>query len=235
MELTAAFLLGLLGSLHCAGMCGPLICALPRVGDSRISAFAGRLLYNAGRISLYTMLGLLCGALGKSLAIAGFQKWISLIAGLAILVGLVASSRLATRTPVWKLVQHIKTSFARMLQQRSYSSLFLLGTLNGLLPCGLVYAACAAAMSASGAGQGALAMFLFGLGTLPVMLGIGFAQHKIRAFLGQRLRLLNPAAVALVGLMLVVRGMALGIPYLSPSVDHGHAACSHCATGLHQE
>jgi uncharacterized protein len=228
MALWTAFLLGLAGSLHCAGMCGPLLCALPRVGSTRSSFYAGRVLYNLGRIAIYCLIGLMFGALGKTLSIAGLQRWLSLVAGVAVLIGLVASAKWHMNTPVWKLVQALKKGFARLLQQRTYVGLFGLGALNGLLPCGLVYVASAGAAASGEVLHGAFYMLAFGLGTLPMMLGIGLASAKLRALFGQQSRILIPVSVALVGLVLILRGLSLGIPYLSPDLSSGHPPCRAC-------
>lgn len=228
MTLWTAFLLGLAGSLHCAGMCGPLLCALPVVDQGRISFYAGRFLYNVGRISLYALLGLAFGALGKTLSIVGLQRWLSFSAGCLILAGLLASAKWNMNAPVGKFVFLLKRAFARLLQQRSYQGLFALGALNGLLPCGLVYVALAGATATGDSWHGGLYMLLFGLGTLPMMLGIGFVTPKLRQVFGQRGRLLIPVSVALIGLLLLVRGLSLGIPYLSPTLDRGQAHCSAC-------
>jgi sulfite exporter TauE/SafE len=82
----SAWIVGFLGSFHCAGMCGPLAMALPVNRDKPASVFAGRLLYNAGRITTYMLLGMVAGLLGHTLAMAGFQKTLSIASGVLILV-----------------------------------------------------------------------------------------------------------------------------------------------------
>jgi sulfite exporter TauE/SafE len=151
MELWTAFLLGLVGSLHCAGMCGPLALALPATGGTRVSFILGRAAYNFGRIATYCALGALFGLAGRTLALAGLQRWLSLGAGVAILVGLTVTSRYALNPPLAHAVAWLKSGLATMLRRRSLGSLWLLGALNGLLPCGLVYVA-----GAAGGGDGRL-------------------------------------------------------------------------------
>lgn len=224
MELWTAFLLGLVGSAHCAGMCGPLALALPATGNTRATFLAGRVLYNLGRLVTYATLGALFGLLGQSFAFAGFQQWISLAAGAAILIGLLASSRFALGLPAVTAVGWLKSSFSKLLQQRSLGSVFLLGLLNGLLPCGLVYAAVAGATATGSFLGGALAMLAFGLGTVPMMLGFSLAGPRLHTLLRFRLQRFMPASLVLVGVLLVLRGLALGIPYLSPAAD---SACCH--------
>ncbi|MFA6546059.1 MAG: sulfite exporter TauE/SafE family protein, partial [Limisphaerales bacterium] len=209
-------MLGLLGSAHCAGMCGPLALALPATGNARATFLAGRVLYNLGRIVTYAALGAVSGLLGRGFVLAGFQRWISLAAGAAILVSLFVSSRFALSLPAVTAVGWLKTALGSLLQKRSLDSIFTLGLLNGLLPCGLVYAACAAATATGHVLDGALAMFAFGLGTVPMMLGLSLAGPRLHTLLRFKLQRLVPASLAIVGLLLVLRGLALGIPYLSP-------------------
>jgi sulfite exporter TauE/SafE len=224
MELWTTFLLGLVGSLHCAGMCGPLALALPATGNTRASFLAGRVAYNFGRIITYCALGAVFGLIGKTFDLAGLQRWVSLVAGVTIL--LVASSRFSFAVPAVKAVAWMKSGVANLLQRRTLSSLLALGVLNGLLPCGLVYVACAAA-AATGSTLAAIeSMFAFGLGTVPMMLGVAIAARPLKLALRFKLQRLIPASLVLVGLLLILRGLSLGIPYLSPfpvwSLSHSH-------------
>lgn len=226
MELIwTAFLLGLVGSLHCAAMCGPLVVAVSSARGTGLSFATSRLVYNSGRIAIYCAIGLLFGAVGKTFVLAGFQRWLSLAAGAAILLGLLLSTRFALKTPFAKGIMKLKSLFGRLLQRRTLASQFLLGTLNGLLPCGLVYIAAAGAATTLSPLGGALHMAAFGAGTLPMMLGLGAASGRLR-FIALRFQKLIPLCVILVAMLLLLRGMALGIPYLSPSLnEHAHAAC----------
>jgi sulfite exporter TauE/SafE len=224
MELWTAFLLGLVGSAHCAGMCGSLALALPATGNTRATFFAGRVLYNAGRLVTYAALGAAFGLLGQTFALAGFQRWISPAAGAAILIGLFASSCFALGLPAITAVSWLKTSFGKLLQHRSLSSIFVLGLLNGLLPCGLVYAAAAGAAATGHFLDGAQAMLAFGFGTVPMMLAFSLLGPRLHTALRFRLQRFIPASLAIVGTLLVLRGLALGIPYLSPALD---GACCH--------
>lgn len=228
MLLWTAFLLGLVGSLHCAGMCGPLVLALPMTGGSGASGPWGRVIYHVGRITTYALLGAVFGLLGATLGLAGLQRWVSLGAGAAILIGLVASSRLGLKTPAFQAVGWIKSAFARLLQRRTFASLLLLGGINGLLPCGLVYAACAGAIASGGFFSGVEYMAMFGLGTLPMMLGLSLAGRKLQIAIGPKLHRLVPASLAVMGLLLLCRGLSLGIPYLSPDLSSGEVNCSAC-------
>lgn len=216
MLLWTAFLLGLVGSTHCAGMCGPLVLALPTAGIERRRLFAGRVAYNGGRLLTYAVIGLAFGLLGESFALAGLQRWISIAAGAAILSGLLTSSNLALNGPTQKLVTSLKGRLGRLLVRRGFVPQFGLGLLNGLLPCGLVYAAAAGATATSSAVDGTSYMLAFGLGTVPMMLALGLAGQHIPLGLRFKLQRLVPVSLAIVGILLILRGLSLGIPYLSP-------------------
>lgn len=224
-ELWTAFLLGLIGSLHCAGMCGPLALALPVTSGSALSFAAGRAAYNLGRVLTYCGLGVIFGLMGKTLLLAGIQRWVSISLGVLLLAGLFGSRKLALSRPVSVWVAWLKTRMSARLRQRSFSSLLLLGILNGLLPCGLVYVAGAGAVLSDNVLSGAAYMAAFGAGTLPMMLAISGSGKLIP--LSLRLKLLKalPISVFLLATLLILRGMSLGIPYLSPNLATG--ACCH--------
>jgi sulfite exporter TauE/SafE len=230
MMLWTAFFLGLAGSLHCAGMCGPLAMALPRGGNGSLaSLWWGRASYNLGRTCTYGILGVLFGLLGQTASWAGLQRWVSIAAGVAILLGLLAANRFRLGLPATQLVSRLKPLFGPLLRSSSAFSMFLLGLLNGLLPCGLVYVACAGAVATGSLGLGALFMMVFGLGTTPMMFSIGLLGARVQTTLRFRLQKLVPASLVIVAGLLIVRGMALGIPYLSPGpLDQPHA-CAACA------
>jgi sulfite exporter TauE/SafE len=228
MILWSAFLLGLVGSLHCAGMCGPLAMAVPVLGRSRGAIIASRLIYNFGRIVTYALLGVVFGLIGQTFALAGFQRWVSLIAGALILIGLFATGKFATGIPMTRMVGRLKYAFGRLLQKRSIRSLFSLGLLNGLLPCGLVYVAATVAMATGSLLGGAGYMAAFGAGTVPMMFGFGLIGMKLQQLLRFRLQKLVPVSLAIVGGLLLLRGMALGIPYVSPGDPATGPACPLC-------
>ncbi len=222
--LVSAFILGFVGSLHCAGMCGPLALAVPAVNTSPGGLLASRLLYNLGRIATYSVIGALFGAVGETLSLAGFQSWLSLSAGAFILLGLVFA-RISFHKPATNLVLRVKSLFRKLLHQRTYPALLALGATNGLLPCGLVYVAATAAAATGHLLSATEYMIAFGIGTLPMMLAIPILGRKLAVnFNYQKL---VPVSVALVALLLILRGLSLGIPYLSPDLAAGHCAACH--------
>lgn len=229
MEFGPALLLGLLGGLHCAGMCGPLMLALPSGGRGGFRFVAGRCVYHLGRIAMYCVLGSVFGLLGRSLVLAGLQRGVSISLGAVILAALFVSPRMLELPWMVRWVLALKTAMAGFLRARTWSSLAVLGGLNGLLPCGLVYAACAGAAATGHWTTGALFMSVFGLGTLPVMMAISLTGHLLPSAVRMRLRHLMPVSVALLGCLLILRGLSLGIPYLSPNISGGSGGdcCSH--------
>ncbi|HXF09147.1 MAG TPA: sulfite exporter TauE/SafE family protein [Desulfuromonadaceae bacterium] len=225
MNYWMAFVLGLFGSLHCAGMCGPLTLAMPVGGRNAGGFVIGRFMYNGGRIVTYSLIGTVFGVFGKSLVLIGVQRWASIGVGVMLLLGLVVSTRGMIWSPLIRAVEKIKVKMAPLLRQRSLTSLFTLGMLNGLLPCGLVYVAAGASAVTGGVVSGTLSMLFFGLGTLPMLLAIGLSRTMFPPI--WRLKLLKavPLSVFILAALLILRGLALGIPYLSPDLASG--SCCH--------
>ena len=226
MILWTAFLLGLVGSLHCLGMCGPLTLLLPRLdGPARMRFVAGRVAYNSGRLVTYSILGIAVGALGSIAAFGGLQRALSISLGIAVIVGVLFGRRLAASGPINSLVSKLRTRFSKHVSRNDLPSMFVVGIINGLLPCGLVYAGLAIAASVHTPLYGAATMAVFGLGTFPLMLAVslsgGFLGNSFRI----RLQRLIPTTMCLMGVLLVLRGMSLGIPYLSPAITNGTCSC----------
>jgi len=224
VDLWAAFILGLVGSLHCAGMCGPLALALPAARNTP-QWFVGRAAYNCGRIITYCLMGVGFGLVGRTLLLAGVQRWTSIALGLALLAGLFASRKLVVWRPVIALVERLKSPISALLRERSVTALALLGLLNGLLPCGLVYVAGAGATAVGSVVGGVEYMAAFGLGTVPMLLAISLSGHLVPVSLRLQLRKAIPVSVFLLASLLILRGLALGIPYLSPDLSSGTSCC----------
>jgi hypothetical protein len=210
--LISALSVGFFGSFHCAGMCGPLALALPTPGNSNQSLLAGRLLYNFGRTVTYFILGLIAGIIGHTFSIKGLQSDISIVAGVLIILVVLFSNDSILKKINGNLVgasYHVKKKLGFLLKQHSYSSLFFVGLLNGILPCGFVYLAMAAAVSSGSIINGGLYMFLFGLGTLPMMLLISLSGSiisiKARTFVNK----LSPVIAIALALFLIHRGTIL--------------------------
>ncbi len=226
--------MGVAGSLHCIGMCGPLSMALPgKTREGRV-AFGNLLLYQAGRILVYALLGLLLAAFGRGLLLAGLQQWISLAAGLAVLVAGILGwigyrrGRFANSNPLQPWV--FKQIGRRLGQEPRPRLYFSLGMLNGLLPCGMVYLALVSTLAFSHWAHTVLFMAGFGGGTLPAMLAFGLGMGRLSAGFRQRLPRLFPMGLVLVGCLLILRGANLGIPYISPAAPvQNSSPAIHCA------
>jgi sulfite exporter TauE/SafE len=221
------FLFGILGSFHCVGMCGPIALALPVGQGSGFRFVAGRFLYNFGRILTYNTLGALSGALGKSLEIAGLQQKLSVLSGMIILLLVVipatASGKFRRFTGLEKLLAKVKNTMAMLFGRKALWSLGAVGLLNGLLPCGFVYFALAGALTMQNILGAMLYMFLFGLGTFPLMFILSLSGKIIKPGLRQRFNRAIPYAATLIALLFILRGLNLGIPYVSPAVAKSEA------------
>jgi len=223
----SALALGLAGSLHCLGMCGPLALALP-VGrnTSTGSRAIGRLLYNVGRACTYAVMGIFAGLFGRVLQLAGLQQAVSILLGVLLLATVFLRVRHMPEKVLRYVYYPVQRGLSRMLNRGSHLGLFQIGLLNGLLPCGLVYAALAAASLQTGAAAGAAFMFLFGIGTLPLMFVLSFGSIRFQTPRWQPLfNRLIPAVTCAVAVLLILRGLSLGIPYLSPDLHAGGTGC----------
>jgi sulfite exporter TauE/SafE len=180
-------------------------------------------------VAIYCLLGIVAGLAGKSMVLVGMQRWLSITLGVAILAGFFLAKRISLSAPVMRLVVLLKTAMSAQLRRRSFRSLTLLGMLNGLLPCGLVYVAMAGATARGTLSAGILYMAVFGFGTLPTMLGISLSGKLFPITLRLKLRQAIPFGVCLLAGLLILRGLALGIPFVSPSLVAGIPAscCVH--------
>ncbi|MCB2200227.1 sulfite exporter TauE/SafE family protein [bacterium] len=226
MELYTAFILGFFGGLHCIGMCGPIVIALPIGGKGGVHFLISRLLYNLGRVVTYVLFGLLVGLLAKGVSLAGYQQVLSIILGSLIVLGVLLpkkwTSRLFPMGSFTTLSSKVKQLWARMFGKGSLSALFVIGILNGFLPCGLVYTAVAGAGSTGSVEGGMAYMALFGVGTIPALLVTSYAGKLIGIGFRRRLLKLIPVAALVLGVLLILRGMNLGIPYISPKAGMKH-------------
>ncbi|MBP6432512.1 MAG: sulfite exporter TauE/SafE family protein [Ferruginibacter sp.] len=218
----ASFLLGILGSFHCVGMCGPIALSLPLQTQSIRAKVIGALLYNIGRIVTYAGFGLVFGVVGKSVAFFGYQQWLSIAVGVLILIVLLVPKKYALvkqSNGITKFLSNLRGRLQKLLTQKNYNSLFFIGLLNGLLPCGLVYMAAAGAIATANLGHSILFMIFFGLGTLPIMWSIAFLGNYISINIRSTIRKMYPFVMGIMACLFIVRGMGIGIPYISPKVE----------------
>jgi sulfite exporter TauE/SafE len=227
----AGILLGLVSSFHCVGMCGPLALALPVHHLQKMQQALAVLLYNVGRVITYSLLGGLFGWLGRRIYIAGFQQWFSITMGIVILV-LAFLFYFLNRSfsPAWLRGFHnsIQRVMGKLLQSPRLHHYFLLGMANGLLPCGMVYLAIAGALSTTGISESVLFMAAFGAGTLPAMLILSFFGVHLKLSLRRQIKKAVPYIVAGMAVLLILRGMNLGIPFVSPVMANAPGAVISC-------
>ncbi|WP_198651998.1 sulfite exporter TauE/SafE family protein [Chitinophaga deserti] len=219
--MTAAWLLsglglGFLGSFHCIGMCGPIALTLPVQHLSGWKKMGGILLYNAGRVVTYMLLGMVFGWLGQQFYLGGWQQWLSVFLGLLLLAAVLFGKLM----PSMK-IGFVQRALGQLLSRRSTSTLFAIGFLNGLLPCGMVYMAIAGAVASGSIWGGMLFMGAFGAGTLPAMAAVTWFSQLLGLRGRKAIRSAMPYVVSLMAVLLILRGLNLGIPYVSPEM-HPH-------------
>lgn len=228
-----AFLIGLQASLHCVGMCGPLALAAPIDQSNQQKAVWGAFKYNLGRIASYTYLGFLVGLIGLQNWMLGAIQWISIATGSIMILSIFLGSMEAWfgfRKLSGYVGKAISSQFSSVKKAPAALRPFLFGMLNGFLPCGMVYTAVLFSLGAANLMETIFSMLFFGLGTLPVMFFIPLmGQQKLLAYLP---RYTQKMLLFIIGLLLVLRGLGLGIPYLSPQMNieqlHGQPTLVHC-------
>lgn len=216
-----AFIFGIVSSLHCIGMCGPIALMLPVDRSNPSKKVIQIMTYHLGRLSAYALIGLVFGLLGRGLFIAGFQQKLSIFIGvMMILFVLIPEKTFAQYNfskPIYKIISQVKTRLGQQFKNKSLQSLFTIGFLNGMLPCGMVYVALFGAIAMQNISFGVLYMILFGLGTVPLMSSVVYINSILTVSVRNKIKKVIPAVAVVIGVLFILRGMGLGIPYVSPS------------------
>ncbi|HAY34677.1 MAG TPA: sulfite exporter TauE/SafE family protein [Ignavibacteria bacterium] len=222
MELISGFIIGLLGSFHCIGMCGPIAVSLPADKFSKWSFIRGRILYNSGRIITYMSLGAVFGLIGNRLNLFGFQQAVSIAVGIIILSvvfgGFYLKKNRMLNSLQSRIISFIKRTLNINFDRNSKSSYLVTGIVNGILPCGFVYIGLSGALASGEFTDGAFYMMMFGLGTFPLMFGISVFGNFIGLNFRNVIRKFVPAFAVILAVLFILRGLELGIPYVSPSL-----------------
>lgn len=209
--LWTAFMIGLGGSLHCVGMCGPIALALPQQAGNQWLAAANVLIYNLGRVFTYILLGFIIGTIGKGIFIAGIQGYFSIALGILLLLVALFSinieKKIVALYPIQRLQRWVGKNLGYLLKQNSRFGLFSIGVLNGLLPCGLVYMAIIGALTTGNIWSSGLYMGLFGAGTIPLMMATALAGQFITINWRNRIRRLFPLFLIAFAILFLVRGI----------------------------
>ena len=217
--LFSGLIFGILGSFHCIGMCGPIAFMLPLNRKNKLKQFFQISSYHLGRLFTYSLIGLLFGLFGKGFYFFGFQQTISVIAGF-LMIFIVLLPQIFKRFHVTNFINRVfikvKSNLGKELIKKENDTFFTIGFLNGFLPCGLVYMAIFGALTTSNGLQGSLYMFLFGIGTVPLMTVVAYAGNFLSLNKRVKVQRIIPYAVVFIGVLFILRGLGLGIPYISP-------------------
>ena len=220
------FLMGLLGSAHCIGMCGPLVLALPIQHKSTAQKWGALFLYHFGKISSYSLLGVLFGLFGSQLPLFGVQENLSIFIGALMIIYVTYVFVIKPKQKngflrINFLYQSITRKLGLLFKSKNRFAFYLIGFLNGLLPCGMVYLALTSALATQNTINGGLLMAFFGVGTVPALIIVAIGGQYFGILFRQRVQTLLPLFIFSMGLLLILRGMNLGIPFISPSTGIG--------------
>lgn len=223
MELITALTIGLVGSLHCLGMCGPIAIALPLHRNNWLMKVFGGLFYNTGRIITYGILGAIFGLLGRGIQLAGLQQWASIGLGIIMILSVLFPVVFREKIKIDKIFSgyagRLIGRFRVLFSKRTLSNLLVIGLLNGLLPCGLVYMAIAGAINTNDVVMGVAFMMMFGIGTTPALLLLSLAGNVVTSGFRKKAAKVIPVFIVILGIIFILRGMSLGIPYISPKAE----------------
>jgi len=219
--LYTAFIFGLISSLHCIGMCGPIAIMLPVDRSNQTKKTLQIFTYHLGRLAAYASIGFIFGLFGKGFSMAGLQQELSVILGIIMIVIVVIPEKVFIAynfsKPIFKLISKIKTALGSQFKNKSYQSLFTIGLLNGFLPCGMVYVALFGAIAMQSPSLGILYMLLFGLGTVPMMSSVVYLNSFLTLPFRNKIQKVIPYVAVCIGILFILRGLGLGIPYISPN------------------
>jgi sulfite exporter TauE/SafE len=219
--LFTAFIFGLLSSFHCIGMCGPIAMMLPIDRNNQAKKITQIITYHIGRLFAYSTIGFIFGMLGKGFLLAGMQQKTSVFIGLAMILVILIPEKIVTNynfsKPIFKVISKVKTTLGSQFKNKTYKSLFTIGLLNGFLPCGMVYVALFGAIAMQSPTLGVLYMILFGLGTVPLMSSVVYLNSFLTISIRNKIQKAIPYVGVFIGIVFILRGLGLGIPYISPS------------------
>lgn len=218
-----AFIIGFAGSFHCIGMCGAIALSLPVQHLNATQKRAGILLYNLGRVTTYSIIGIIFGLLGRAIFLGGLQQALSIFAGALILFFVLlnyTSSKSWQPKFITKFQIFVQEFLSKAIIKKNTLSTFTIGFFNGWLPCGMVYFALAAALSTGNILQSVLFMVFFGLGTMPLMILVSYFGLFINVSLRNSIKKVMPVFMFSIGVLFVLRGLNLNIPYISPLIEN---------------
>ncbi len=220
--LLSSIILGFMGSLHCVGMCGPIAFLLPVDRSNNTRKFTQIFIYHFGRLFSYSLIGFVFGFLGKGLYVFGMQQKLSIAIGILMIIAVIFPFKIfgtaRFSNPIYQLISKVKSSLGNALKKKTNDAFLTIGFLNGFLPCGLVYMALLGAIAMGSAKEGAFYMLLFGIGTIPLMTTAIYFSGFLKGTAKRSIQKLIPVFVVAIGILFIVRGLGLGIPYVSPKL-----------------
>jgi len=205
--------------------------ALPLQNFFKIQKLISILLYQFGRIITYSSLGLIFGLAGRKIYLAGFQQWFSIVMGLLMLFLVIQywifkkSMHPGFLSLFYYTVQKVMT---KILKTRGTATFLVFGMANGFLPCGMVYIALAGALVTTRVEYSVLFMTMFGLGTLPAMVAVSWFGQFFSLSLRNSFRKIVPVFISVMAIILILRGMNLGIPFISPVLQSAQGTTITC-------
>lgn len=225
-----AFLMGFLGSIHCAVMCGPIVLGLPLQKKNSWHNVLQVLLYQFGRISIYALLGTLVGWIGNSFAVFAKQETLSLIIGMLLILFTLAQLSGSYVSAFQKMQNKVVIPLSKLMGKVFKLPMwgFFAGMLNGLIPCGMVYLALSTALNSANSQSGASFMMLFGLGTTPLMLFISLGGIYLKKYFKFNSQKLIPWFALFMGVLFILRSANLNIPFLSPRSHTTYGSAVNC-------
>jgi sulfite exporter TauE/SafE len=229
--LISGLALGIVSSFHCVGMCGPIAFSLPVYYLPTHKKLAGILLYHTGRIFIYASLGVFFGFVGRQFFLAGSQQIFSIVLGCIILLILLQSLFKYRGIRISLMVQfqnRLQSFISIYIQKKQLYAMFILGMANGLLPCGMVYLAITGAMAAGSIIGGIVFMTAFGLGTFPPLFALSYFGNVISIEARNKMKRVIPYFVATMAVLLILRGLNLNIPMVSPLLNNSAANTIPC-------
>lgn len=219
--LYSALIFGLISSLHCISMCGPIAMMLPVDRNNPAKKVIQIMIYHLGRLTAYASLGLIFGILGKGFYMAGIQQQLSIVVGILMITIAIVPEKVFMKynfsKPVYRVISKVKSSLGSQFKRKSPDALFTIGLLNGFLPCGLVYAALFGAIAMPNLTLSISYMLLYGLGTIPMMSAVVFISNIFSLSLRNKLQKIIPVVAVFIGILFIIRGLGLDLAYLSPS------------------
>jgi sulfite exporter TauE/SafE len=220
----SGFIFGLISSLHCIGMCGPIAMMLPIDQHNPAKRTLQILVYHAGRITTYATLGLIFGLFGKGFFIAGIQQQISIIVGIIMLLFVFVPEKTIAKYNFYQPIYHfffkVKQQLGTQFKKKSFDALFTTGLFNGLLPCPMIYVALFGALAMQNLFHSVLFMFLFGIGTIPLMSLVVYSSNFITQTFRNKIKKIIPLALFIMASLFILRGLNLDIPYISPKTTN---------------